>query len=145
MCLRWLLEATISFDIATFFIPVKAISKCTLSPYGPCTRLIGENSLRKEDNIYINLIKREKNALETEKNVWSYWMLTSIVCTILQTFCPQWPIPLLIRRCSQDRWSHLSVQPLAIQHQEYRGPWMDTPCRKMIGKLKNFVILSKFI
>ena len=33
----WLLEATISFDIATFFLPVRAISKCALSPWGPCT------------------------------------------------------------------------------------------------------------
>ena len=36
MYLRWLLEATISFDIATFFLPVRAISKCSLSPCGPC-------------------------------------------------------------------------------------------------------------
>ena len=56
------------------------------------------------------------------------------LCYILQTFCPQWPIPLLIRPCNQDRWSHSSVQPLAIPHQELRGPWMAIPCRKMIGK-----------
>ena len=34
--LRWLLKATISFDIATFFLPVRAISKCALCPCKPC-------------------------------------------------------------------------------------------------------------
>ena len=35
--LRWLLKATISFDVATFFLPFRAISKCALSPCGPCS------------------------------------------------------------------------------------------------------------
>ena len=36
MSFHWLLEPTISFDIATIFLPDRAISKCTLSPCGPC-------------------------------------------------------------------------------------------------------------
>ena len=33
---RWFLEVTISFNIAIVFLHVRAISKCTLSPCGPC-------------------------------------------------------------------------------------------------------------
>ena len=41
MLFRLLLEGTIIFDFATFFLPVRAISKSPLSPCKPCN-CIGE-------------------------------------------------------------------------------------------------------
>ena len=38
MTRHWLLDATISYDIATFFLPVSTISKSAHSPWGPCAK-----------------------------------------------------------------------------------------------------------
>ena len=59
--------------------------------------------------------------------------MITILCYILQTFCPQWPIPLLIRQCSLGLWSASSVQPQEIPHLEYLGRLTDTICLKKTG------------
>ena len=70
MSLRWLLEGTISFDIATIFLPVRAISKCTLSPCGPCRMILYDWKISgKLSNIWANDYKIARNFV----NIWDRW------------------------------------------------------------------------